>query len=580
MGYDATPLNQQCFFQTARRYFYLRSSKTEKPTPLYFRVVFYGVRYNYPTGVRVIPAHWNRTMQRAFVSDILTTQDNRNNRIVNTVINDVLERFDKFINYISDNPDEDFKYVLHSFINLQKMKKKNTKTLSITAELSAYLRDKYRDRVTDDMTTTGTNYNRSLKVYQRYIKENPDKALSSDLHELCTDYLTDFRDWMVENHRKKNGEKMQAGRINDILKHVKIIIGRYAKDNHILTKTQIADIECEFLRANKPDDKIALYDCEVTQLYNYHCDNERDEAIKDIFILECVTGQRISDTVRLDDNLQSFRGVERIQLLTKKTRTKVNVSFVFTLAQEILVKKYNYRIPSVAKNETATKDVINKRIKIIAKNAGITGDEITVYQLAGDKPQESRVPRWKKISTHTARRTFITLLYLRGWTKEKIQMFSGHNSTDIVELYNKAKHDSYAFDVYRSTPENERLQFMPLHDEHANDKVSNYLVNRVEALEGENKELKETKEQQRNLIEKYSKYDDIIEEAKDEEREANCLPDSIQWMLDCLEQMRIEGTVSDEEYTRSCNDYDYCGKIFSLHATDHMKQVKLSFLDI
>lgn len=69
-------------------------------------------------------------------------------------------------------------------------------------------------------------------------------------------------------------------------------------------------------------------------LYNYKPLNERDEMVKDLFILNCVTGQRISDTEKLDDVVNNVSGIDYITLVQRKTGKKVSFSLVFELAKK------------------------------------------------------------------------------------------------------------------------------------------------------------------------------------------------------------------------------------------------------
>ena len=71
------------------------------------------------------------------------------------------------------------------------------------------------------------------------------------------------------------------------------LIKRYLVVNEHLSGSQFNDIVIADLREINVDDKIALLDDELMMLYNYKCDNKRDEEIRDLFLLECTTGQQI-----------------------------------------------------------------------------------------------------------------------------------------------------------------------------------------------------------------------------------------------------------------------------------------------
>ena len=66
-----------------RCHFNLRSPKSSKATPIFMVVRMEGKQYKIPTGVKVVPDHWNKKMQAAYVGNRLSLLENSNNLIVN-----------------------------------------------------------------------------------------------------------------------------------------------------------------------------------------------------------------------------------------------------------------------------------------------------------------------------------------------------------------------------------------------------------------------------------------------------------------------------------------------------------------
>ena len=219
--------------------------------------------------------------------------------------------------------------------------------------------------------------------------------------------------------------------INQTIKIIHQRLDAYAVGDGIMTRSKFIDIVPQFIKDKMDDYKIALRDDEVLQLWNYKAKDEKDEAIKDIFLLNCVTGQRISDTEKVDDNLENILDVTTIKLVQKKTGKYLNFSIIFELAKEIL-NKYPNGLPNVSAS------TLNARIKEIAREAGITGKEITGRQTK-DGLSTTYKERYECISSHTGRRTFITLLKLREWDNSKIMMYSGHRDDKMIKQYTKIK---------------------------------------------------------------------------------------------------------------------------------------------
>lgn len=72
----------------------------------------------------------------------------------------------------------------------------------------------------------------------------------------------------------------------------------------------------------------------------------------------------------------------------------------------------------------------NATIRSICRNCGIT-ERIKLYQ-AGEF---STGAKWEYVSSHTARRSFATNLYLRGADLYSISVLMGHSSTTMTENY-------------------------------------------------------------------------------------------------------------------------------------------------
>lgn len=189
------------------------------------------------------------------------------------------------------------------------------------------------------------------------------------------------------------------------------------------------------------DNELFLRNNEVMALYNYECDNKQDELIKDLFLLECTTGYRLSDVTRVDDSIEESFGVEEVTLVTKKTSTKIRCQLIFDIAKKIL-EKYNYSIPAVSQSQKSEGVIMNRQIKIIAKNAGIKRMWMQSKHHAGDsKPTVVEKQAWEFIKTHTGRHTFICLLKLRGWDNGRISKYTGQ-TIKVVEDYARSLKDS------------------------------------------------------------------------------------------------------------------------------------------
>ena len=60
-------MNCQMFIENIHFGFYLRKPRLNKPSSIVFAVKFNGLRFNFGTGVKIIPEQWNAATQRGFI---------------------------------------------------------------------------------------------------------------------------------------------------------------------------------------------------------------------------------------------------------------------------------------------------------------------------------------------------------------------------------------------------------------------------------------------------------------------------------------------------------------------------------
>lgn len=440
---------EQLFFKEVKAHFNLRSRKQSKPTNIYLVVCLNGKQHKFPTGVKVYPDHWNERIGEAITSLRLHEMDLRNNIYTNEVLSEMMGRFNEFKEFICSHPDKviNCEQMLKSYIYKDMEERDN----NIKVEIDI-ISELYQAVETDTTISDGSrdNTKKGIKALDAFFSGRSEGRISNP-KLITTELFIEMRDWLVDNYRKSNGDQFTVGTINDFLKLANIAVKKYGKKLGWYTSAEADTISYEQLKDKADKDEIALRDDEVLKLYNYQCDNPRDEIIKDLFLLECTIGQRISDTYRASDNTQIIEGVNVIKLVQKKTSKKISVDLIFEIAKNILVDKYHYDVPSIGKDEDAEKDAINKRIKEIAKKAGITGTEKKIIHKAGDsKPIVTEVPRYKMISTHTGRRTFVTMLSLRGWNYVDIGRYTGQ-TPKTVEDYDKSKGSPDAIAIFKQT---------------------------------------------------------------------------------------------------------------------------------
>ncbi len=73
----------------------------------------------------------------------------------------------------------------------------------------------------------------------------------------------------------------------------------------------------------------------------------------------------------------------------------------------------------------------------IAQLAGLD-DLIEIETTKGGTPVKEKIPKYKLVHSHTARRTGATLMYLSGIEVYNIMKIIGHQTPEMLRKYNKA----------------------------------------------------------------------------------------------------------------------------------------------
>jgi len=150
---------------------------------------------------------------------------------------------------------------------------------------------------------------------------------------------------------------------------------------------------------------------------------------RDIFCFGCFTGLRISDIMQLTrDHIRDGQIIKSIQ----KTRQIESVP-VNKFAQEIL-DRYPEDTMNIFPGLSSQK--LNKYIKDCCKEAKFN-ERIKIVKYSGNKPSESTELKFNLITSHVARKTFITNSLILNMNQKAIKEIVGHKKDSTFNKYLK-----------------------------------------------------------------------------------------------------------------------------------------------
>ncbi len=201
-----------------------------------------------------------------------------------------------------------------------------------------------------------------------------------------------------------------------------------------------------FITFKKPakftTDEIALNYEQVELIYNYDfSDNKRLERVRDLFIFGCTTGMRFGNysTISRSDVDGNF-----IRVIDLKSKSK-NLAIPLNSISKSILEKYDYNLPSI------TNQKMNEYIKEVFKKLEFT-DEIKKTMKYGDELVDQKAEFWTRISSHTARRSFITIMKNKRVPDKVIMSYTGHTSLEVFNAYYRPSEDdkiNYMNEVFK-----------------------------------------------------------------------------------------------------------------------------------
>lgn len=144
---------------------------------------------------------------------------------------------------------------------------------------------------------------------------------------------------------------------------------------------------------------------EITKIYELEIDDKRQEKIRDLFIVGLWTGLRVSDFSELER--LKISGNNILISATDKTNAPVKIPIHHHIKN--ILNRRKGKLPSFNLTPKSLENLFNKEVKKICKNAGITQEIIgDLRDKETNRDVRGIYPKFKLISSHTCRRSFVT----------------------------------------------------------------------------------------------------------------------------------------------------------------------------
>lgn len=201
-------------------------------------------------------------------------------------------------------------------------------------------------------------------------------------------------------------------------------------------------VECEFVEDGKCNQlsediaNIALTEDELKTLAEYPFKGYLDR-VRDEFLLLCWTGCRYSDLSKLTKtNIIDLANGKAFSFSQQKTGAEVVIPIMPEI-QDVL-EKHSFQMQKPMANQ-----VFNRFLKEMCRKAGLT-DIVKIKRTEGGVEKTFEHEKCDIVSAHTARRSFATNFYKRGFPTLMIMAITGHSTEKSFLKYIKVSKEENA----------------------------------------------------------------------------------------------------------------------------------------
>lgn len=396
---------------------HLDNSNNRNETLIVFRVSSgKGINKRFSTGFKINPKYWDSGKQR--VRNVAAVS---NSLVINNNLDSLKNDFNKLIADKISN-----KVIITSDIIKEVYKSVSNKNLvAEREEQMTFFKfcNIFIEKKKVSLPKKRGGKSETVGVYEQAIKHlkefQEDENYEVDFNSIDLEFYYEFREYM-QTKEKKDGTLYSANTIGKHIKTLKTILNAATYEGY---NTNLKYKHPEFKIVNEITTAIYLTNDELMDMFELDLSNNKNqEKARDIFLIGCEIGQRVSDYNNLQNcEITKHNGDEYFVITQKKTGNIVHC-IITPAIRSIMNTRYDGKPPS-----KMSEPYINKYIKEVGEEAKIN-EKIVFKRTQGGVLKETRINKYDLISTHTARRSYATNKYRAGVPVHDILPLTGHKS--------------------------------------------------------------------------------------------------------------------------------------------------------
>jgi integrase len=398
---------------------------------LIFLFFSYGkIRFKYSTGYKSCFNDWDFKKQRIKNKVGIENKD-KINEDLSDLENQLNKECANILNESKNISNELLKYKLDIFTKKIEPHQEINTNLTFFQVIDKYIQDK-ESHIT---IITIRSYKQTKKRLEEYEKHYNRKLMFDYIN---ISFYNDFNSFMESKDYALNTIGKHIKNLKTFLNYA--LAEGYSSSQKFKSK--------DFKVATETTTEIYLTDSEIKEMFNKDLSKYPEvELARDVFLIGCYTGQRISDYNNLSENdIVEIKGVQYFKIKQQKNK-RYNREVLCPITKEmreIMNKRHEGKPP-----RKIAESYLNDYIKQVGQM--LKWDVLVKCEFTkGGKTVTKMVPKYDLIKSHTARRSFCTNKYKAGMSVYDIMLFSGHTTEKEFYKYIRIKDEERASHIVKS----------------------------------------------------------------------------------------------------------------------------------
>lgn len=349
------------------------------------------------------------------------------------------------------------------------------------SELESYLIKEYSNLLNDSKNVSNELLKYKLDVYTKKIIPNQEIDTNLSFFQVIDKYIQEKENTIsiitirsykqtrkrLEEYEKHYRRKLMFDYINisfyndfntfmEGKGYALNTIGKHVKNLKTFLNYALAEGYSSNQRFKSKDFKVAtettteiyLTDLEIKEMFDKDLSKYPEvELARDVFLIGCYTGQRISDYNSLSENdIVVIDGIQYFKIKQQKNK-KYNREVLCPITKEIR------QIMEIRHDGKPPKKITESSLNDYVKQVGQMlewDDLIKCEYTKGGETIIEMIPKYNLIKSHTARRSFCTNKYKAGMSVYDIMLFSGHTTEKEFYKYIRIKDEERASHIVKT----------------------------------------------------------------------------------------------------------------------------------